>query len=78
MNLDKLNTLKISGATGIDIMLDADEAGQLAAKKLEKLCEKAELPTRNIKLTTVNDPGELTFNSVQKLRKSLYGISSNN
>lgn len=78
MTLDKLRVLKMRGATGIDIIYDADDAGQEAAEKLKLLCEKAELGCRNIKLSHVNDPGELTRGSVEKLRKSLYGENSLN
>jgi len=35
----KLSILKMQGATAVDIMFDGDEAGQLAATKVEGICE---------------------------------------
>lgn len=70
-NEDRLNTLKMLGAHGIDILLDPDEAGQEGAKKIEEICEKMDMPHRNVRLKN-NDPGELDTSAILRLREKLY------
>jgi DNA primase len=67
---DKLNILKIQGVSAIDIYFDNDDAGQLAAEKLEKFLEVRDVTSRNIIVPNIKDPGELT--ALQVL-KELYG-----
>ena len=69
---DKLQNLKLMGATKIDVFFDSDEAGQKGSANVEALCEKAELGYRNIVVTGVNDPGDLTNEQVLKLKAKLY------
>lgn len=68
----KLAILRMRGVDSIEIFFDGDEAGQTAAEKVAKLCEKAGLHSQNIYMEGT-DPGELTINKVQELRKILYG-----
>jgi DNA primase len=72
INTEKLQMLKMKGASTIDIFLDGDDAGQLAAEKIKEMCEEVELRSRNIFLEG-RDPGELTQAEVSKLHKKLYG-----
>jgi len=71
INKPKLELLKMQGVTSIIIMLDNDEAGQAAAKVTEELCAELGIVTRNIALKA-NDPGELSAQSVRKLKEKLY------
>lgn len=73
---DKIEKLKLLGVTGVDIMYDADEAGQNGAKKLQDRVERAGLECRNLVLTKVKDPGDLQAHQVQNWRNKLYGESS--
>lgn len=72
INEEKLTMLSISGVDNVDIFLDGDEAGQKAAEKIKGMCEKVNLPSRNIYLADT-DPGALTTSQVEKLKRKLYG-----
>jgi DNA primase len=72
LNKEKLYGLKIQGIKGIDIMMDGDEAGKLAAEKIKELVESVEIHTRTITLPDGKDPGELTAKQVISLRRTLY------
>jgi len=67
---NKLNYLKISGATGLDLIFDADTAGEQAAEHVKKLA--GDFPVRVIKLRS-GDPGTLHEKQVIGLRRKLYG-----
>lgn len=69
-NEHKLNMLKISGVSGIDLLFDADDAGTKAIEKVKKVAK--EFPVRTIKLKA-GDPGDLTQKQVTALRRKLYG-----
>lgn len=71
VNKQKLNLLKISGATHIDTFFDGDTAGQEGASKVKDLCEIVGLLHRNICLDG-KDPGMLSKESVLKLKEKLY------
>jgi DNA primase len=71
INEDKISMLKIQGVDKVDIFMDGDEAGQTAAKKIQTMCDSLALSHRNVYLKDT-DPGALTENQVQKLRKKLY------
>jgi len=66
----KLHVLQISGVTGLDVLFDADEAGQKGAEKIKKVAK--EFPTRIISLKS-GDPGDMTLRQVINLRTNLYG-----
>lgn len=72
INATKLQMLKMKGASTIDIFMDGDDPGQLAAEKIKELCEEVELQSRNVFLKD-RDPGELTQAEVSKLHRKLYG-----
>jgi DNA primase len=69
----KLSILKMQGATGMDIMFDGDEAGQMAATKVESICDQLGLGHQTIKLKQGNDPGNFTKEGVARLKRRLYG-----
>ena len=69
----KLSILKMQGATGVDIMFDGDEAGQIAATKVESICDQLGLGHQTIKLKQGNDPGNFTEKGVATLKRRLYG-----
>jgi DNA primase len=69
---DKINILKIQGVSAIDIFFDNDDAGQLGAENLKELLEKHEMPSRNITMPGVKDPGELTASKVIRIKERLY------
>ena len=71
---DKLILLKVQGVSGVDILFDNDEAGEIAVKKAIELIESLEMTTRTVTLpSSVNDAGELTARQVIKLKEALYG-----
>lgn len=65
----KLNLLKISGVTGIDVLFDSDEPGEKAAEKIKKMA--GEFPVRIVKLKS-GDPGDMSLLQVSKLKNKLY------
>jgi DNA primase len=69
---EKIELLKMMGATGIDICFDPDDAGQVAAEKVKELIEEQEMDVRNINLRDT-DPGDLTPNRASRLKEKLYG-----
>src|SRR5210317_937172 len=71
INEDKLSILRLQGVEEAIVFFDGDEAGQTAAVKVKELCEKTDLLTRNINVPD-KDPGGLSENQVENLRKKLY------
>jgi DNA primase len=71
INEDKLSMLSIQGASGIDVFFDGDDAGQEGAVKVEAMCERAGLLSRNICFKNT-DPGELAKPQIDKLKSKLY------
>lgn len=69
-NETKFNYLKISGVTGLDLLFDADQAGEQAAEHVKKLAK--DFPVRVINLRS-GDPGSLAQPQVTGLRRKLYG-----
>lgn len=68
---EKLNYLKISGVSGLDIFFDPDDAGQAGAEKVKAIAK--DFPVRSIKLKNGQDPGALTQQQVDRIRSNLYG-----
>ena len=54
-------------------MFDGDEAGQMAATKVESICDQLGLAHQTIKLKQGNDPGNFTDKGVATLKRRLYG-----
>jgi DNA primase len=73
LNKEKLTNMSMQGITGIDIMFDADSAGEEASENAKKLAEEAGFHTRVIKLSEGSDPGMLSKYQVTKLSERLYG-----
>jgi DNA primase len=69
-NENKLNDLKISGVSAIDLIFDADKAGKEAAQQIKKIAGM--FPVNEIRLAS-GDPGDLTQTEVTELRRKLYG-----
>lgn len=69
-NKDKLSYLKISGAVGLDLLFDADDAGEAAVDHVKKVAEG--FPVRVVSLRS-GDPAELSEKQVLGLRRKLYG-----
>lgn len=66
----KLEFLKISGVSGLDVLFDADDAGQSGAEHIKKIA--GTFPVRVINLKA-GDPGALSQKQVEGLRRKLYG-----
>ena len=71
INEEKLSILRLQGIEEAIVFFDGDEAGQTAAAKVQEMCEKVDLLTRNINVADI-DPGALTENQVEKLKDKLY------
>jgi len=76
---DTAGILKMLGVTGIDIFFDDDSShrsgknpGQDAAVELREFVDGFGFSTVNIAFPN-KDPGDLTYNQVQKLKDQLYG-----
>lgn len=66
----KLNSLKISGVTGLDILFDGDDTGVSGAEHIKKIANN--FPVRTINLKS-GDPGSLNEKQIEGLRRKLYG-----
>ena len=71
VNEDKLLLAKMQGVEEVVIFFDGDEAGQAGAEQVKILCEKIDLPSKNIYLKG-RDPGALSQSQVKSLEKKLY------
>jgi len=71
VNKEKLNTLMMQNINKIYIFFDGDTAGQQGASKLKELCESLDINVQNIYIAD-KDPGELSYEQVQKLKSKLY------
>lgn len=72
INEEKIKLLKVMGISGIDILYDGDKAGRDGAKELEKISKELDISTKIIVLKEGTDPGDMDYNTVQKLRRYLY------
>ena len=73
VNWVKLSLLKLQGVQGVDILFDGDEAGRKAGEVAKGLAEKLELSARVVNLRENIDPGNLTKDEIERLKKKLYG-----
>lgn len=69
---EKLELLKMQNVSTLDIMYDGDEAGRKATETVIELAESVGLSHRTVGLKQ-DDPGSLSAQTIEKLRKSLYG-----
>ena len=74
INEDKLRMLRIQDVDTIDVFFDGDKPGQEAAETVVNLCDSVGLAHRNIYLAGT-DPGELTQNRVDGLKRKLYDFN---
>ena len=68
-NKNKLDTLDRIGVTRVDIMMDPDTAGHIAAEKIAKLLDTRNIYSRIIKIPLEKDPGNITKIEVEKALK---------
>ena len=61
----KVQLLDKLGITSVQIMMDGDSAGILAAKKISDLLEKADFHTKIIQLPSYQDPGDLNPDEIK-------------
>lgn len=69
---EKLRDLKLQGITKIFIMFDGDKPGFIAANRILPLLENMEFLAEIIELEEDTDPGNLTENDIQALKKLLW------
>lgn len=69
LNVDKISLLKLQGITKIVILFDGDPAGYTTAEKLKPELEKANFIVSVIDLEEGTDPGDLSQEDVDSLRK---------
>jgi len=68
-NRKKLEVLDRIGVTRVDILMDPDAPGQMAATKIAELLNTRDIYSRNIKLPVGVDPGELTQRQAEAFLK---------
>ncbi len=68
----KVRLLDELGVTSVQIMMDGDSAGSLAAKKIKRLLEKNDFQTNIIQLAQYHDPGDLSPDEIK------YYLSNSN
>jgi DNA primase len=71
-NIKKLEQYKLMGASKLYLLLDGDEAGQSAARNMEKNYSK-DFIIENIELPEGIDPGSLSDQHLKELKDYLYG-----
>lgn len=69
VNKDKIALLKLQGITKIVILFDGDQAGIKAAEELKPVLEKENFYVSIIDLPEDRDPGDLTQDEVDHLKK---------
>jgi DNA primase len=57
---DKLDLVDKIGVNRVDIMMDSDAPGQMAADKIQSLLDSKNIYSRIIKLPLGHDPGDIT------------------
>jgi len=64
---DKVEILDRLGVTKVDILMDSDKAGQLAAEKIHNLLDSRNIYSRIVLLPPGIDPGELTTKQAERI-----------
>lgn len=64
-NYRKIELLEKIGITKVTLMLDGDQAGRTASKRIQNLLEKHDVLTKRINLKEGEDPGTLTYDQIQ-------------
>ena len=65
----KLEILDRIGVTRVDILMDPDAPGQMAAAKIADALDTKNIMSRNIKLPVGTDPGELNQRQAKEYLK---------
>ena len=65
----KLEILDRIGVTRVDILMDPDAPGQMAASKIAEMLDTRNILSRNIKLPVGVDPGELNQRQAETFLK---------
>lgn len=65
----KLELLDNLGATRVDILMDPDPPGQMAADKIQSMLDTKNIYSRNIKLPLGRDPGDITLDIAKEALK---------
>lgn len=73
---EHVERLKVEGISEVIILFDGDTAGEEGAKEVRKLLEEEFISNKIIKLPSGTDPGDMSEESVLKLKELLYGKSS--
>lgn len=68
-NRKKLEILDRIGVTRVDILMDPDAPGQMAATKIADLLNTRDIFSRNIKLPVGTDPGDINQRQAEKYLK---------
>ncbi len=68
-NRKKLEILDRIGVTRVDILMDPDAPGQMAATKIAELLNTRDIYSRNIKLPVGTDPGEINQRQAENYLK---------
>tara|TARA_B100001146_G_C16195057_1_gene441195 strand:- start:2897 stop:3748 length:852 start_codon:yes stop_codon:yes gene_type:complete len=74
---EHVEKLKFEGVDEVFIMLDSDEAGMSGAREIKEMLEAEYITAKIVKLPTGTDPGDMSKESVLKLKEQLYGVSRN-
>lgn len=72
-----LDRFKIEGIDEVIIMLDGDEAGRQASEEIKEMLDREYINNKVVKLPNGTDPGDMSEQSVLKLKEKLYGKSGN-
>lgn len=64
---DKVDILDRLGVTRVDILMDSDKAGQMAAEKIHNLLDSRNIYSRIVSLPPGIDPGELTSRQAERI-----------
>ena len=68
-SIEKLEILDRIGVTRVDILMDPDAPGQMAATKIAELLNTRDIYSRNIKLPVGTDPGEINQRQAENYLK---------
>jgi len=71
-NSDKATNLSMQGISGVDIMLDGDDAGEKGSREIKKVLDDLSIPSRTVRMPEGMDPGKLSQVEVTKLKRQLY------
>ena len=74
---EHIQRFKFEGINEVYIMLDGDDSGAEGSASIKEMLEKEYITAKIIKLPSGTDPGDMSKDSVLKLKEQLYGVSRN-